>query len=354
MSKLKLTGGGTACTPSEKKENLYTNEDLKIMQGWSLDRKIQVTQTRILEWYQKWDGQVYVSFSGGKDSTVLADLAARVCKASGYKLVLWFSNTGLEYPEVVKHVKFFSEWIREKYEIEVELVMDYPRDRKGKRVTFKDVVFKYGYPLISKEVSQKIYEARKTPSGAYAARFKEGNEHALKYGNRYSMVKWNWLKDSDIPISHLCCNYMKKSPAKKFEKKTGLKPIVATMACESSLRKTVWLKQGCNAFDNKRPTSQPLSFWLEQDVLRYLHTNSVPVAKCYGEIVCNDGTYITTGYDRTGCMFCAFGVHLQKEPNKFQKMKLTHPKIWHYCMKPVSEGGLGMREVLEYINVKVE
>ena len=80
--------------------NKYTNEDLKEMQSFSLERKIQVTTTRLLEWYAKFEGKCYVSFSGGKDSTVLADLAARVCKLFGYKLVLWFSDTGLEYPEL--------------------------------------------------------------------------------------------------------------------------------------------------------------------------------------------------------------------------------------------------------------
>lgn len=54
---------------SEPAPNKYTTEDLREMQGWSLERKIQVTQTRILEWYIKNNGNVYVSFSGGKDST---------------------------------------------------------------------------------------------------------------------------------------------------------------------------------------------------------------------------------------------------------------------------------------------
>lgn len=49
----------------------HTREDLKVMQGWDLQRKIQVTQTRILEWYLRYGGMVYISFSGGKDSTVL-------------------------------------------------------------------------------------------------------------------------------------------------------------------------------------------------------------------------------------------------------------------------------------------
>ena len=66
----------------------------------------------------------------------------------------------------------------------------------------------------------------------------------------------------------------------------------------------------------------------------------------------SNGKLITTGENRTGCMFCMFGVHLEKEPNKFQRMKETHSKIYEYCMKPIEEGGLGLSKVLDYIGVK--
>lgn len=82
-------------------ENKYTVEDLRIMQSWSLQRKIQVTQTRIIEWYQKNNGKVYVSFSGGKDSTVLLDLARRIYP----DIPAVFIDTGLEYPELRDFVK---------------------------------------------------------------------------------------------------------------------------------------------------------------------------------------------------------------------------------------------------------
>jgi 3'-phosphoadenosine 5'-phosphosulfate sulfotransferase (PAPS reductase)/FAD synthetase len=338
------------------------------MQAWSLEHKIRVTQTRIIEWYQKWDGQVYVSFSGGKDSTVLLDLVRRIYP----DVPAVFVDTGLEYPEVRNHVKAMDNvvWLKPK-------------------MTFKEVILKYGYPLISKEVSQKIYEARKTPCGACAARFNDNSPHNQKYGKRYSMSKWTWLRDSDIPISHMCCTVMKKNPAKKYEKQSGRKPIVGTMACESNMRKTVWLHNGCNAFSAKRPISSPLSFWTEQDVLEYIVKYIEPkyhkawdeacnshgsvrrkarkflkrhnytktgIATVYGEIKIDpiSGKYYTTKCDRTGCVFCMFGVHLEKEPNRFQRLKVTHPKLWEYCMKPVENGGLGIRKVLEFIGVKVE
>ena len=66
----------------------------------------------------------------------------------------------------------------------------------------------------------------------------------------------------------------------------------------------------------------------------------------------NKDTYYTTGCNRTGCIFCGFGCHLEKEPNRFQQLKETHPKLYEYCMKTWDEGGLGLDEVLNYINVK--
>ena len=318
----------------EKKmnDNKYTSEDLKIMQSWPLERKIQVTQTRIIEWYQKNDGKVYVSFSGGKDSTVLLDLVRRIYP----DVPAVFIDTGLEYPELREFVKTIPNvtWLKPD-------------------MNFRKVIETYGYPLISKDVAEKIYSARK---GGYALkRFDDDSEYNKKYGCMYSVSRWTWLKDSDIPISNKCCAEMKKKPAKKYEKETGNKAIVGTMACESRTRKTAWLKNGCNAFDSKRPISQPMSFWTEQDVLRYLKEFNIPYASVYGEIKQDEKRkYYTTGYNRTGCVFCGFGCHLEKEPTRFQRLKVTHPKLWNYCMKPWDEGGLGMKEVLDYIGVKYE
>jgi len=78
-------------------------------------------------------------------------------------------------------------------------------------------------------------------------------------------------------------------------------------------------------------------------------------ASVYGDIVQDkDGKYHTTGCQRTGCVFCGFGCHLEKEPNRFQRLKETHPKLWEYCMKSWDEGGLGMKDVLRFIGVKIE
>lgn len=336
-------------------ENNHTSNDLKRLQSYDLNNKIQISIAKIMEWYNRNDKNCYVSFSGGKDSTVLAWLTAQVCSLFNCKLVLWFSDTGLEFPELREHVKTYSEWLKLIFSIEVETIIDIPKDKNGKRITFKDVIQKYGYPLISKEVAKKIWEYRSNPDGYTKERFDDNSDYIKKYGMRYSISKWKFLRDSNIPISHKCCDELKKKPAKKFEKESMLKPILDTMACESNMRRSAWLKNGCNAFEAKRPMSQPMSFWTEQDVLECLVRYEIPYPSVYGEIIRkNNGQYYTTGLERTGCMFCGFGVHLQKEPNNFQRMKTTHPKIWNYCMKSIEDGGLGMKEVLEYIGVKIE
>ena len=191
--------------------------------------------------------------------------------------------------------------------------------------------------------------------------------------------KWHFLKDAPFKISEQCCDVMKKEPMRRYQKETGRMPIVGTMCVESQSREKAWLQNGCNAFDAKYPQSRPMSFWTENDVLMYLFLYRVPYAPIYGEIRCTiDGEdcppdlardllehqppdswdfekrfqFYTTGVRRTGCMFCAFGAHLEKCPNRFQKMRETHPEQYDFCMRPKEQGGLGMAEVLDYIGIE--
>ena len=306
----------------------YTRQDLKEMQAWPLERKIQVTQTRILEWYLKNDGKVFCSFSGGKDSTVLLDLARRIYP----DIPAVFVDTGLEYPELREFVKAFPnvDWLRPKY-------------------PFFQIIEKYGYPVISKEVSNVIYGARR----GQAYRLKRLNGEMLdKNGNPsiYNCERYKYLLDAPFLISDKCCYHMKKAPIYKYERLTGRKAIIGTMACESKLRLQGWLKTGCNAFDSKRPISKPLSFWTEQDVLRYLQITGIPYAPIYGEITevkTRNGTkFITTGVERSGCMFCLYGIQNDGYPNRLQKMQLSHPKHYDYCINK-----LGCGAVLDFIGV---
>ena len=82
--------------------NRHTLADLRQMQSLPLEIKISMTERRIRDWVSYWgeDG-VYVSFSGGKDSTVLLD----ICRKLYPNIVAVFSDTGLEFPEIREFVK---------------------------------------------------------------------------------------------------------------------------------------------------------------------------------------------------------------------------------------------------------
>lgn len=369
--------------------------DLKQLQALPLDEKIRMTQERIRAWYESWTrfkiedertgrryfktfdmrdryeppledyefeleyypGSVYVSFSGGKDSTVLKHIVDQMYD----DVPALFVNTGLEYPEIQKFA------MSQKNVVTVRPEM-----------RFDEVIRKYGYPVVSKRVADYVYTARRDPNSK-RAKWIRGEE----WTKFVAGGKWSFLIDGPIPVSGNCCGIMKKAPAKKYQKQTGRKPMFGTLACESLSRENAWIKNGCNGFDMKNPVSNPLSFWTEQDILHYIKQYDVPYCSVYGDIQIKPhgdnaldgqidlidylGCYepedqlATTGCDRTGCIFCMFGCHLEKAPNRFQRLKETHPRQYQYCIgggemvdgkwQP-SKDGLGLGHVLDYIGVK--
>jgi len=318
-----------------------TREDLKYYQSLPLDMKIAKTKDNIREFVHEFGvDDVYVSFSGGKDSTVLLDIARKMYP----EIEAVFVNTGLEYPEIQKFVKTFDN---------VRVV--YPKK------TFRQVISEYGYPVISKEISRTLYSAS---NGALWAIKKMTGKNMQSNGEKsiFNYVKYEPLMHVDFKIANRCCDIMKKSPLKKIKKM----PIIATMAEESVLRLQKWLEKGCNSFDGVI-ASKPMSFWTQQDVLRYIKINNLPIASVYGDIVEKDGQtslfdteLCTTGCNRTGCIYCGFGAHLEKGEGRFQRLKRTHPRLWEYCIegggydtdglwKP-NDKGLGLRHVFDVLN----
>lgn len=385
--------------------NKHLPHDLKQMQSLPLEAKIRMTKERIEAWYESWwryeiydkatgktrfvtfdnrdysatppmketefiesaiPGAVYVSFSGGKDSTVLKHIVDSMYS----DVPAVFVNTGLEYPEI-QH--FVREVKAEKYGCfnpDVEIIRPEMR--------FDEVIKKYGYPVVSKRVAGYVETAKRNPDSK-RAKWIRGEE----WTKFVTGGKWAFLIDAPFMVSAKCCAVMKHKPINQYGKLTGRKAIIGTMATESPNREQAWLVNGCNAFEAKTPTSQPLSFWTEQDILHYIKKFNVPYCPAYGEIKVDDNPefegqmnwidylecyepqdhLVTTGCNRTGCMFCMFGCHLEKEPNRFQRLKQTHPRQYEYCIcggemvngkwQP-NKKGLGLGHVLDYIGVKYD
>ncbi|MHC1750716.1 MAG: phosphoadenosine phosphosulfate reductase family protein [Cellulosilyticaceae bacterium] len=308
------------------------NADLKIQTyefhqrkylPWEL--KLHLTTRRIQEWYDNHDGMVYVSFSGGLDSTVLLHFVRSVL---GDDIPAVFSNTGLEYPELVEFVKTFDN---------VTILRP--------EMPFTRVVKEYGYPVVSKETAMKV---RKLRHGNLSDRYRNYLMNGDERGKLGKLAdKWKILIDAPFDTSEKCCDIMKKKPFKKYHKETGEYPFIGTTQDEGMMRERKYNKTGCNVYDGSTPRSQPLGFWTKQDVLRYAVENNLKIASVYGAIEQDsNGEYYTTGEQRTGCMFCGFGCHLEQCPNRFQRMAKTHPKQYQYCMDK-----LGLAGVLDYIGV---
>lgn len=331
-------------------ENKHNRYELTQMQSLTLDMKIRMTKQRIKQWYEAFDGMVYLSLSGGKDSTVLKHIIDSMYD----DVPAVFVNTGLEYPEIQRFVYDIKNGVYNCFTTNVEIV--YPEIR------FDEVIKTYGYPVISKEIAHKIHDynsAKRHGRESHVEKQMNGTYVSKNGKTGYNITKWKPLLECPYPISHKCCDIIKKSPAKKYEKATGRKPIIGTMASESQFRKLQWMKRGCNAFDTKRPESNPISFWTDNDVLEYIRQYNVPYASVYGEIIETgrmleriDGQVSelkTTGCSRTGCMFCMFGAHI-KNDDRFVRMKDTHPNQYNYCMKPIDRGGLGLKDVIDWLN----
>lgn len=388
--------------------NKHTMTDLYQMQSLPLSGKIKMTKRRIDEWVDRFGEEgVYVSFSGGKDSTVLVDIVRNVCNYKDIPLV--FVDVPTQYPELKEFAKTFD-----------NLVILKPK------ISFAQVCEKYGFPMISKEVSNCVSGARKyvkyldsqkcnntiftdrqtdrqtVPYACYMAdllgidrridkqneQYKSlqmgvipsGSEYRLRRLNgelkdrkgnysQFNQEKYKFFLDAPFDISDMCCMEMKHKPAFAYEKQTKRKPILAVMASESTMRTQKWLQDGCNAFNVKRPHSNPMSFWTEQDVLLYIKENNLPICSVYGDVVTDDeetgqtnlsdfmdmeefelGRPIlhTTGCDRTGCVLCGFGCHLEKE-SRFERLKQTHPKF-HNLLYVLKNNGITYAEAIDWVN----
>jgi len=296
--------------------------ELKELQALPLKYKVMITKQRIQEWYEHWDGKVYVSFSGGKDSTVLL----HIVRSMYPEVPAVFVDTGLEYPEIRQFVKSVENvvWLKPK-------------------MNFKQVIEKYGYPVVSKKQANMI---RKLKTMNLSDKYRNYILYGDERGHTGKLAdKWHYLIDAPFAISEQCCDVMKKEPFGRYTRLSERQPLTGIIAEESDMRTQQYIRNGgCNAFHLKKPMSTPLGFWTEQNVLKYLLDNNLAYASVYGEIRNRGGALVTTGVERTGCMFCMFGVHMEQGPNRFQRMQITHPKQWQYCMCK-----LGLKDILEYI-----
>jgi 3'-phosphoadenosine 5'-phosphosulfate sulfotransferase (PAPS reductase)/FAD synthetase len=267
----------------------------------SLYEKLEITR-RVLREYTKGKNNIVISFSGGLDSTVLLHLVRSLVG----NIPAMFLNSGNEYPEIRKFA----------------LGVDNVQMVKPK-VSFLQVISEYGYPVISKEVSQRLFEFRTSRSQYMKDRLLAVEGYDFKYRNSIPK-KYRHLLYSHLKISHKCCTFIKKRPMNLAMKGVDCN-IQGCTALESMLRQQRFSKYGFEKNKREMSVLWPIAHWTKEDCFQYLREREIPYCELYD-----------LGYQRTGCMFCLYGVHREEYPNKIQLMSATHPQFHRYMIRKLN------------------
>lgn len=280
------------------------NHKLASLLTLPLEEKIEISKEYIREWYVENDGKVFVSFSGGKDSTALLHL----CRQLYDDIPAVYLDTGLEYPEIDVFAKSTENVVCLKAEM-----------------SYEEVTSKYGYSVFTKKISEAVeryQNSKKNQEDLAELRNKVGNDYLF-------------LKDIPCKVSNKCCLVLKEEPLNNYISKTNRKPMVAILAEETMGRMRRYINEGVNQFKNA--VSHPIIFWNEMDVKKYLLDNNVEYCNIYGDLR-------TYGEKRTMCMYCMRGIHLEKTHNHIDGLKNLHEDKYEYFMNT-----LGMKNIVNYL-----
>ena len=290
----------------EKREYIKGRKyKLALLQALPLELKIIKTKMLLQEAIDYYGNHIYISYSGGKDSTVISHIARQIKP----DILHIFANTTCEYPETIEHIMW------EKNKNGMNLMIVTPHDKYNNPWNFKRVVENEGYPLFSKVVANAIrtYRRAKTP---------QTKQNSIEYMTRRFK---KYLNYKDKNISDKCCEKLKKTPIMQAAHKLGMECcIMGILAEESRQREMDWVNYGCNVFDVKRENQcRPISFWTENDVYEYIKKYNVKISNLYNK-----------GYTRNGCMYCGFGIEydITNGKNRFERLAETHPKCYKYMI----------------------
>jgi hypothetical protein len=325
-------------------------EPYEFLQKQSLpyEAKIQHAEIKAREFYNQLGGDVFCSVGGLDSLTLLIFLRKFIAKD-----ITGVTISSLEDKSIQKIHRQFD-----------NMVFLKPYKNKAQ------VIREYGYPVISKMKASKIEHLQKTDNP------KQTFIHALMTGDMGEQGKFKhsekiklpdkWLKlfgglynehrpdlkcqAAPFKVSDRCCHWMKEKPADDWAKTNNAHPYMGLMASEGGQRRLGLMKNGCNYYGKTVTRSCPFAIFNRDDLLQLALDLEVPIPEIYGEIVRQpDGTLETTRAKRTGCTMCGFGIHIEKRPHRFDRLRQDNPKEWKFWMYT-----MGWGKVLDYIGVKWE
>ena len=300
-----------------------TESELEEYLNYSLSDKIQLSKDIITQFCNEHPiEKIFISSSFGKDSIVLIDLVNGLFPDIP---IVWI-DTGIE--------PYSCTELAETYDNVITL---YPKKDMAQ------IIHEYGYMIPQgKDKASAIEQVRRN---LYDEKYDTWRVKQMRGERKGAM--WDYSDCTDIlvapfKISDKCCYWLKRSPLNSFKNTTQYKYSFNGITTEESQhRKNAILKNG---FVNKGVCS-PIAHWTVNDVLKYIQEKDLPLTSCYGEIIEEDGNYRTSLFQRTGCLCCPIGSHLES-PNMFQLLREFDKDTWEYVINELDYG-----KVLDFFKV---
>jgi len=244
----------------------------------------------------------YISFSGGKDSTVLHYVIDLALPNNNIPRV--FINTGLEY-------KYIAEFVKELASKDNRFVI------VNQTRNIKQTLQQYGYPFKSKEHSLRVEYFNKGTNSNYIKEYISGNGSFTCP----KILLYQFKVRGQYNYSNQCCYKLKKDLAHKWQK-LNHKPITITgMRNEEGGNRA---RLGC--LSNNGKLFHPLIVVDEEWENNFIKEHNIKLCKLY---------YPPFNFTRTGCKGCPFALDLQKN---LDTLKELLPNEYKQCMilwKPV-------------------
>lgn len=335
----------------EENNSAYKIQVFRQKQSLPYEAKIQHARNRAREFYEAMEGACHVSV-GGLDSITL---------------LLFLRSIGINVPAV--SVSVLEDKSIQRVHRELGVIALKPVKSKV------EVIREFGFPVLSKEIARKVsllqHPSEKNATVRHAIITGEtGAYGGYRKGTRMKLAQ-KWLEKfggyeneregvdygkPDFLVSDKCCYYLKEKPCSDYAKEHKSAPYLGLMASEGGRRQKTLMIHGCNYIGKTTKRSAPFAIFSRQDLLQLALDLHVPVPEIYGEIVRDpDGTLRTTKAQRTGCSMCGFGIHMEKRPHRFDRLRESNPEEWEFWMRSVcrdDEGNAyGWGKVLDYIGV---
>lgn len=242
-----------------------------------------------------------------------------------------------------------------------------------------EVLNEVGFPVISKKIAGRIdllqHPSPDNQTVRHAIITGECGEQGHFAKNSRMKLPKKWLELFGGPenenegvnyqtapflVSNKCCYFLKEKPCDDWAKEHNSWPFLGMMASEGGQREEALVDHGCNYYGKTVMRSAPFAPFLRQDILQLALDLNVPVPEIYGEIRWRpDGTLFTTKAQRTGCSMCGFGIHMEKRPHRFDRLREKNPMEWEFwmyrcCTDSKTGERFGWGRVLDYIGVEWE